>query len=652
LLSVASPDPVEMLAHAESRTLCLPARIAEQAAANPAAPAVTDGAVTLTYGELEGRSNQLARFLQSAGVGAEHVVGLYLERTPEMVVAALAILKAGAAYLPLPPDSPRERLAFTLLDAQVTSLVTTSGLAGELAAGDYHTVVVDRDAKEIAKHSAGPVACHLHEDALAYVIYTSGSSGQPKGVEILHRGLLNLIGWHLRAFQVTSADRASHLAALGFDAAVWELWPYLAAGASVHLAKESIRQNPEALRDWLVAQQITVAFVATPLAERLMLLDWPKGTVLRILLTGADTLHHCPPASLPFMLVNNYGPTEYTVVATSGQVLPSGSASRRPSIGRPIDNTQIYVLDGDMKEVAAGTRGELYIGGAGMARGYRNHAQWTEQRFVANPFHSTSADSAKGRANGNGCAKNHLDDRLYRTGDEVRCLPNGEIEFLGRFDEQVKIRGYRIEPGEIVNVLDAHPEVVTSAVVARELEEGGEKSLIAYVVLAANAKLTAATLREYLSKRLPPYMVPGRFVRVAAMPVTSNGKVDRAALPVPNTANCLPDEAFVSPRTLVEQRLAAILSTLLHVKQVGVNDNFFLLGGHSLLGTQLLTRISQSFGVDLTLLALFNHPTLAEMSEEIEKLILAKLEAAGTDADEDVGGGQAKVSPSHPGGGR
>jgi amino acid adenylation domain-containing protein len=558
---------------------------------------------------MEKRSNQLAHLLRARGVGTEHVVGLYLDRSPSMVVAALAVLKAGGAYLPLPPDLPQERLEFMLRDAGVAVVVTRSEIGMHLPPDRLRVVAIDRDSVEIARQDSDGPPSAVSEENLAYVIYTSGSTGQPKGVEVSHRGLSNLISWHLRAFEVTAADRASHLAALGFDAAVWELWPYLAAGASVHLASDAIRQNPEALRDWLVAERITIGFLATPLAERLMLLHWPKTTALRVLLTGADKLHRRPSTKLPFTLVNNYGPTECTVVATSGAVHPDESSSRPPTIGRPIDNIRVHILDEEKKEVPVEVPGELYLSGAGIARGYRNHPELTAQSFLPNPFSSNTSD------------------RLYRTGDLARILPTGEIEFLGRSDEQLKIRGYRIEPGEIVKVLDQYSGIETSAVMARE-RDGGEKSLVAYLVLAAGAKITATQLREHVSRQLPAYMVPAAFVRVDALPITENGKVNRSILPAPDSANCLVDEEFIAPRTLVEQRLAGILSQLLSVKAVGVNDNFFFLGGHSLLGTQLLTRISQSFGVELSLLSLFDHPTLAAMSEEIEKLILAKLDHA------------------------
>src|SRR5712671_1065529 len=626
LLNPANPQLGEVYPPAVSSRVCIPESVARHAAASPSAVAVSHGSHTLSYSDLEKRSNQLSHFLRSVGVGSGDLVGIYLDRSLSMVVAALAIIKAGGAYLPLQPGLPRERLTYMLQDAQAPVVITRSAMAGDLADGRCRVVTIDDEAEAIAKQSAAPPPCVLNDGNLAYVIYTSGSTGQPKGVEVLHRGLSNLVSWHLRAFGVTSADRASHVAALGFDAAVWELWPYLVAGASVHLASEEVRQNPQQLQKWLLEEQITIAFLPTPLAESLMLLEWPKQPALRILLTGADTLHHSPSASLPFILVNNYGPTECTVVATSGRVWPaSSSSSHPPSIGRPIDNTEIYVLDEEMAEVASGKPGELYIGGAGEARGYRNHPELTKQKFVSNPF---SADPG---------------DRLYRSGDRVRLLPSGELEFLGRIDEQVKIQGYRVEPNEIVNALDGHADVQTSAVIARATQ-GSEKTLIAYLVLCQGSKVTAAALREHVNTRLPHYMVPASFVRLEALPVTANGKVDRDALPSPDSSNRLPDENFMAAPTLIEQRLAAILSQLLHVQYVGAKDNFFLLGGHSLLGRQLLTRIRQAFGVDLTLLSLFDHPTLMDMSHEIEKLILAKLE--NIDAE------QSKTLPAQSAGGQ
>jgi amino acid adenylation domain-containing protein len=580
--------------------------VAQQAAASPSAIAVCAGREVLSYAELERQANRLANYLRSVGVGRDTAVGLYLERSPAMVVTALAILKAGGAYIPLDPVQPVARLAFMLRDSDARVVVSTTALAQRLSAGSWQVVTLDGDAEKIAAQPDRQSESSVKPADLAYIIYTSGSTGQPKGVEIPHSGLSNLVAWHQRAFQVTAADRASALASLGFDAAVWELWPYLASGASVHIPEELVRSDARALRDWMVSQGITISFAATAMAENLMQLEWPNSSALRFLLTGADTLKKYPSPRLPFALVNNYGPTEGTVVSTSGVIAPTSSTNQPPSIGRPIEGVQIYILDDHQKPVAEGAAGEIYIGGAGLARGYRNRPDLTAERFVPNPF-STDAGA-----------------RLYRTGDLARWLPDGQIAFLGRADEQVKIRGYRVEPSEIATVLGQHAAVRTSVVVARE-DVPGEKELVAYVVLAAGAKLNAGEIRDHLRKRLPDYMVPAEFVAIASVPVTANGKLDRAALPAANGSRPH-TEAYVEPRTAVEEELVKILAPLLKLDRVGVNDNFFLLGGHSLLGTQLIARISETFGVELTLLKLFDHPTVAEMSSEIEDLILAKVE--------------------------
>ena len=587
--------------------ICVPQLVAQQAAANPQAVAVVSGSEGLTYAEVDLRANQLAHYLRAIGVGPEQVVGLHLERSPASVIGALAILKAGGAYLPLEPSLPAERLGYMLTDANVAVVLSRGAIAERLPKHTWSVLDWDRLHPLLPGYPSDCPCSGVTPETLAYVIYTSGSTGQPKGVEITHGGLRNLIAWHLRAFNVTPSDRASLQAVVGFDAAVWELWPYLAAGASVHIPEESIRSNPEALRAWLLTEKISITFLPTALAEQMLLLDWPANGSVRVLLTGAETLHRRPSPKLPFALVNNYGPTESTVVATSGRVTSEDADGRIPSIGRAIDNTQIYILDEGLQRVAEGEAGELYIGGAGVARGYRNNPGLTAEKFVRNPF--------GGRL-----------DRLYRTGDRARFLPSGEIEFLGRLDEQIKIRGYRVEPNEIINALNAYPGVQASAVTV-ETDKAGEKRLLAYVVLAPGAKVNPTGLRQTLSRQLPDYMVPATLVQVEALPLTVNGKVDHSALPAPNAANALADEKFVAPRTLVEQRMAVILEPLLHVDRVSVKDNFFLLGGHSLLGTQLISKIGETFGVELSLLSLFDHPTLEEMSLEVEKLILAKVEA-------------------------
>jgi amino acid adenylation domain-containing protein len=585
----------------------VPELIAAQTTIWPDAIAVVHGKSMLTYKELDQRADRLACFLQSAGVGPDVIVGIHLNRSLAMVVAALAVMKAGGAYLPLDPSYPTERLTFMLNNAQAAVLVTAECLRKTLPARPEKTVIMEPDGTFQGDAPGGPVAVHAHADNLAYLIYTSGSTGRPKGVEITHRGLSNLVSWHRRAFRVTNTDRASQLAALGFDAAVWEVWPYLTAGARIHLANVQANE-PETVRDWLVSEGITISFLPTPLAEQVISLDWPAKTSLRLLLTGADTLHHYPSRKLPFVLVNNYGPTECSVVATSGAVLPDEHPDRLPSIGRPIDNVQLHILNEQMQPVPAGEPGEMYIGGEGLARGYRNRPDLTAERFVRNPFGVYPVQ------------------RLYRTGDLGRYLPDGQIEFLGRVDEQIKIRGFRIEPAEIVKVLDEHPGVRASMALAREIAPG-DKRLVAYFVPSAKRVPTHTELRKFIASRLPEYMVPSAFVKLCAMPLNSSGKVDRAALPAPTAENTLRDDTFVAARTPVEERLVSMLAPLLGLGKVSVEDNFFLLGGHSLLGTQLIARVRDAFGVELTLRALFDSPKIASLAAQVETLLMAKLEA-------------------------
>jgi len=360
------------------------------------------------------------------------------------------------------------------------------------------------------------------------------------------------------------------------------------------------------LRDWFIANDITIGFVPTPLAEALMSLPWPDKASLNFLLTGADTLHRYPIQGLPFTLVNNYGPTECTVVTTSGRIDSRAHGNDRPTIGRAITNASVYILDKNFRQVTRGEVGELCVGGRGVARGYRNRSELTAEKFIPDQF---SGDSSA---------------RLYRTGDLARELENGEIAYLGRIDEQIKILGHRIEPAEIEAAIDRHPAIASSVVVAH----GGDcsdKCLAAYLTTTNCVRPTAGELREFLRASLPDYMLPSLFVKIDALPVTANGKIDRSALPEPAIENTLRDEEFVAPQSPLEKRLAEIVRDLLHVASVSVNDNFFLLGGHSLLGTQLIVKIRSAFAVDLSLRSLFEAPTIAELSGEIERLIVARV---------------------------
>jgi amino acid adenylation domain-containing protein len=582
--------------------------VAEQAFRTPDALALHAGADSISYEELDRKANPLAHYLISLGVGSESIVGICLERSPEAVVSALAVFKAGGAYLPLDPAYPRERLSMMLNDAQPRVVLTTSEMAGHLSEGNWKVVVLDDARKQIEGFSTTAPSISSEPENLAYVIYTSGSTGEPKGVEITNASLMNLIEWHQHAFGITAHDRASLLASVGFDASVWETWPYLTAGASLHLPTNEMRVSPELLRDWVVQERISISFLPTVLAESLMSLTWPDETSLRFLLTGADTLRRFPSADLPFAVINNYGPTECTVVATSGVVTPGLDRELLPTIGRPISNTSIYILDSEMKQVPVGEAGEIYIGGSGVARGYLNRPELTGERFVRDRF---SGDS---------------NARLYRTGDIGSLLSNGEIAYVGRVDDQIKVLGYRIEPNEIIAVLNRHPDVEASVVVARSVD-CSEKQLAAYVVASGENELTADSLREFLRLELPDYMVPPVFVRIESLPLTQNGKIDRDALPAPDASNTLWEQDFTAPRTPLEERLAEMLSSLLGIEAVSVNDNFFLLGGHSLLGTQLIGQIRGAFGVDLALRSLFDSPTIAELAIEVEELLRVKVES-------------------------
>jgi amino acid adenylation domain-containing protein len=589
---------------APSSEQLVPRMIAAQARLSPDRTALAMGPEKLTYAELELRAAQMANCLRSLGAGPEVLVGLCVERSPQFVIAALAIMKCGAAYLPMDSAHPPERLRFIVKDAGVHLLVTQEKFADRFADLGVRIVAVDAEEVAIGQQPIRLPEVQLEIDSLAYVIYTSGSSGQPKGVEITHRNLSNLVSWHVGAFDLDSSARATFQAGVGFDAAVWEIWPHLTVGAAVYMPDELTRMSAEALRDWLIAHQITISFVPTAMAEQLIALPWPEKSALRFLLTGADTLHRYPPPGLPFTLVNNYGPTECTVVATSALIAPGRNRGGLPPIGFPIKNIQIHLLDEELREVPSGVTGEIYIGGAGVARGYRNRADLDAERFIADPF------SAKG-------------GRLYRTGDLGSCRPNGEITFLGRLDDQIKIRGYRIEPGEINAVLNEHPSVQACVVIARE-DVPGHRRLVAYIVPGADSQRDEPSLRESIRRRLPDYMEPAAFVWLESLPLTPNGKVDRGALPLPSVEDGLRGE-FISPRTPVEEGLAGIIMEVLKLPRVSVNDDFFQLGAHSLLGAQIVARVRGVFGTQLKLLDVFDAPTVAELSVRIEEALTRQL---------------------------
>ena len=588
----------------------IPGRVHQRALARPAALAIHGPGLALTYGELDRWALAIARDLRSLGVGRggrEAAVGLLLPRSARLAAAALGVHYAGGAYLPLDPEHPADRAAGTLRDARCEVLLTTVELVPRLPAGPCSVVLLEPGPPP-AWVEGTPRLSQPLPDALAYVIYTSGSTGRPKGVQVTHANLRNLCRWHARAFAVTAADRAALVASPAFDAAVWELWPYLAAGASVHVPDEATRRDPERLRVWLLASGVTICFLPTALAEFAVAQAWPPHAALRVLLTGADTLHRRPPAGLPFRMVNNYGPTECAVVTTSGTVAPEDVDGRQPSIGAPIGDVTVQILDADLRPVPPGADGELCIGGAGVARGYLGRPDLTAARFVPDP--------------------RGLGSRLYRSGDRAALRADGEIAFLGRSDAQVKIRGHRVEPDEIAAVLAGHPGVLSAAVGTWEPVEH-DLRLAAYVVPAPGTRPSAAALRSFLEARLPAHMVPAAFVHVDALPLTANGKVDRAALAPP----VIGGGEVAAPRSPVERRMAGLVGELLGLERVGIDENFFLLGGHSLLGAQLVTRVRDAYGVELTLQGLFDNPTVEAMSAEIERLVVERLESM---SDEEV----------------
>lgn len=545
---------------------------------NPDALAVSDGARQFTYGELDEGANRLARQLRDYGVGRDVVAAVFLERSVDVVLAALAIMKAGGAFLQLDPNHPRDRIHFMLEDAAVGVVVTESKWR-ETLAGTAATALCLDDSGAEAEGSESSHSANGTSSDLAYLIYTSGSTGQPKAVAVPHRGLSNLIHWHNRRFALTPDDRISQIAALAFDASVWEIWPGLIAGASVHFAPTDALATPDDLRDWLVAEGIHVSFLPTPLAELMFSSNWPAATALRTVLVGGDRLHRAPPAQLPFEVVNNYGPTESSVVATSGPIATDAHSAAPPSIGRPIDNTRLHILDAALQPVPIGVPGELFIGGEGLARGYWKRPDLTAEHFISDPF--SNAPGA----------------RLYRSGDLVRWRENGEVDFLGRTDNQVKLRGFRIELGEVEAALERHESIGRSIATVREAGTRG-KQLLAYVVARDGNTCEPAELRNYLLDRLPQYMIPSAIVVLDEIPLTRNGKVDHNALPAPRDDGTEDPEShpFLTP---MQAELAEIWREHLGIERVRVNDNFFDLGGHSLLAMQVVRELEARHGIKL-----------------------------------------------------
>jgi amino acid adenylation domain-containing protein len=567
----------------------------QQVNRTPSATAVADEQNQISYLELNQRANQLANYLHKLNVAPESLVGISLNRSIDMVISLLAIQKAGAAYLPLDPNFPADRLAYMLEDSGASVVISHSTLANHRSNSSTRVICLDLEADAIASEPKTPIPSETQDpNHLAYVLYTSGSTGKPKGVQVLQRNLVNFLASMQKRPGISDQDVLLSVTTLSFDIAGLEIYLPLISGAKLVLVSSQTAADGQKLKQALEQSQATF-MQATPATWRLLLMSgWQGSSALKIL-CGGEAL---PPELASSLLErcaslwNMYGPTESTIWSTLEQIT---SVNQPITIGRPIANTFIYVLDKLKQPVPIGAPGELYIGGEGVARGYLNRPELTAEKFVANPFLPDSKQP------------------MYRTGDLARFLPDGRIDFLGRIDHQVKIRGFRIELGEIESILALYPAVKQAVVIARE-DTPGDKRLVAYIQ-STKAEITPGELIQHLHGKLPDYMIPSNYVFLETFPLTPNGKIDRRALPAPETTR--PDLAthFIEPRNEIEQRLAAIWQTALKVEKVGVNDNFFELGGHSLLVVQIHQQICQEFNTNLTIAQIFQYPTIQSLAQ-------------------------------------
>jgi amino acid adenylation domain-containing protein len=558
---------------------------------------------TLTYCELNHRANQLAHYLQSLGVVPDTLVGICLERSIDMIVGMLGILKAGGAYVPLDPDYPSERLSYMLEDSQVSLLLTQEKFVETLQATSFsqhpeRIICLDRDWQTINQGNQDNLNNITHSDNLAYVIYTSGSTGQPKGVKVVHRGVNRLL-FGVNYAHLDQTQRFLQMASISFDASTLEIWGALLHGARCVIFSEHI-PTAKNIQAEIHKQGITILWLTAALFNSIIDSDPQALSGIQQLLIGGEALSvtHVQKAleALPSTtIINGYGPTESTTF-TCCYPLPRQLEKTIESIpiGRPISNTQIYILDQYLKPVPLGVPGELHIGGDGLAQGYLNRPELTQEKFIPNPFNNS---------------------KLYKTGDKARYLPDGNIEFLGRIDNQIKIRGFRIELGEIEAVLSQHEQVQASCVIVRE-DTPGDKRLVAYIVPQPEVTLTASNLRQFLTNKLPKYMIPNAFVLLESLPLTANGKVDRRALKPPSNSSEL--DTFIEARNQLELQLIQIWSKVLKVNKIGVQDNFFELGGHSLLASYLMTQIKQQFDKEIPLVTFFQNPTIEQLATIIQ----------------------------------
>ncbi|NJO96370.1 MAG: amino acid adenylation domain-containing protein [Pleurocapsa sp. CRU_1_2] len=654
---------------------CIHQLFEEQVERSPDAVAVVYKDERLTYQELNSRANQLARYLKKLGVGSEILVGICVERSLEMIIGILGILKAGGAYVPLDPAYPKQRLVFMLRDAQVPVLLTQQSLLDVLSEHKAKFVCLDTDWKANAYGTASPIATESQENLvnqtqsenLAYAIYTSGSTGTPKGVAIQHDSLVNYTETVCLEYELKPSDRILQFASIGFDVAAEEIFPCLVRGATLVLRTDEMLSSIPDFLQQCHCLGVTVLDLPTAFWHQLasqLTATMPLPETLRLVIIGSES---ALPDRLKIWqqqvgqrvrLVNIYGPTETTIGATLCDLSRSIADETTVPIGRPIRNVQAYILDSYLQLVPVGVPGELYIGGVGVARGYLNQPELTIERFIPNPFEKSevtkalAACSQKSEVNSQFLLPTSyfLPPTLYKTGDLARYRLDGNIEFLGRIDRQVKIRGFRIELEEIEAVMSQHPGIRETAIVVRE-DRPGNKCLVAYLVHKPQQTLTITELRSFLKEKLPEYMVPSIFMQLDALPLTPNGKVDRRSLPEPEQTRDELETAYVAPRTPLEQQLAEIWAQVLGIETVGIHDNFFALGGHSLLITQLFAQMRDTFKVNLSLRGLFKEPTVANVAETIE--IAQQSKSGGEIPTEDAINlkAEAVLDPTiHPGG--
>jgi len=588
------------------RTSCVHDLVEARARQNPSAIACEFAGSSLSFGELDAKANAVSRKLRELGVRRGALVGVCLERGLDLLVALLGVLKAGAGYVPLDPDYPRERLAFMAEDSQMLALITHSALERELAFGVGNVLCLDLERDALAALGGEPLAkdeASAEPESIAYVIYTSGSTGKPKGVLVPHRSVVNLLGSVTKRPGLTEKDVVLAITTLSFDIAVSEIWLPLVVGAKIALVSRDVAADGALLRE--VCERSKVTFIdATPATYRLLLAaGFRGGRELTLICTG-EAMPKDLALELPRLagaVWNGYGPTETTVWSTFWQV---PAQTERVLIGRPVDNTRIYVLDPQMRPVPLGAQGELFIAGDGVTHGYLNRPELTREKFVSDPF------DVPGRM-------------MYRTGDVGRYLNNGDIECLGRNDNQVKLRGFRIELGEIEDALSQHESVAGAAVILRE-DRPGDARLAGYLVAKAGGAPPASELRAHLKRTLPDYMIPSVFVTLERMPLTPSGKIDRRALPVPGAPDPSEQTDFVAPRSETEALLAGLWSSALNVARVSIHDDFFALGGHSLLASQILARLRREHGIEFSFRKFFEAPTIARLAELIDGVPVAE----------------------------